>query len=123
LAVICYVSFFCLLAFCFSTLKQTCDSITTNCACAAALCVFKVPPILQNRSPALELVHVHPNVCICVCFCLWQCLWLRLPLWLFNMRVTLPAIKFKLHSLSTHCNMGQQQQQQQQWQRRHALKF
>lgn len=31
--------------------------------------------------------------------CLWQCL--------LNMRVTLPAIKFKLHSLSTHCNTAE----------------
>lgn len=30
---------------------------------------------------------------------LWQCL--------LNMRVTLPAIKFKLHSLSTHCNTAE----------------
>lgn len=55
----------------FSMAKQTCDSITTNCACEAALCVFKAPPgrlavsshclaphILQNRSSASSLICV-----------------------------------------------------------------
>lgn len=101
----CCVRFYLLLLA--SLAKQTCDSITTNC-------VFKVPPVLQNRSSlsadggravrnrrgrgegtegsSASWVAWLPAWVLC----LWQCL--------LNMRVTLPAIKFKLHSLSTHCN-------------------
>lgn len=95
-----------------SLAKQTCDSITTNC-------VFKVPPVLQNRSS----LCAHGGRAVrnrrgewerggregssaswgawlpAWVLCLWQCL--------LNMRVTLPAIKFKLHSLSTHCNTAE----------------
>lgn len=94
-----------------SLAKQTCDSITTNC-------VFKVPPVLQNRSSLCAAGRGNSQESNgrvekggegssaswaawlpALVLRLWQCL--------LNMRVTLPAIKFKLHSLSTHCNTAE----------------
>lgn len=59
----------------FSMVKQTCDSITTNCACEAALCVFKAPPRRQQKILSYLPILVYyktgaSRVClICVSRC------------------------------------------------------